>query len=55
MEQLVQQIDNYRKEIEAAAAGTPEAVEEFRIKYLGTKGLVKTIIEYRSQPDRIHF
>jgi len=44
MEQLVKQIDNYRKEIEAAAVNTPEAVEEFRIKYLGTKGLVKSIM-----------
>lgn len=52
MEQLVQQIENYRKEIAAAAANTPEAVEEFRIKYLGTKGLVKTIMgEMKNVPN----
>ena len=44
MEQLVQQMDTYRREIEAFEAATPDAVEEFRIKYLGTKGLVKTVM-----------
>ena len=44
MEQLVQQMDAYRREIEAFEASTPDAVEEFRIKYLGTKGLVKTVM-----------
>lgn len=44
MENLVQQIEGYRKEIAAAEAATPEAAEAFRIKYLGTKGLVKSIM-----------
>ncbi|MBV9987258.1 MAG: phenylalanine--tRNA ligase subunit alpha [Chitinophagaceae bacterium] len=44
MEQLLQQIALYRSEIAAAEAGTPEAVEEFRIKWLGTKGLVKAVM-----------
>jgi phenylalanyl-tRNA synthetase alpha chain len=44
MENLVQQIEGYRKEIAAAEAATPEAAEAFRIRYLGTKGLVKTIM-----------
>lgn len=44
MEQLVEQLAAYRTEIEAAEAPTPEAVEEFRIKYLGTKGLVKSVM-----------
>jgi phenylalanyl-tRNA synthetase alpha chain len=55
MEQIVQQIESYKKEIEAAALATPmspEQVEEFRIKYLGTKGLVKTIMgEMRNVPN----
>ena len=41
MEQLLQQIDSYKKEITAWQDGDAEA---FRIKYLGTKGLVKTIM-----------
>ena len=40
----MQQIDAYRREIEAFEAATPDGVEEFRIKYLGTKGLVKTVM-----------
>jgi len=40
----VQQIEGYRKEIAAAEAATPEAAEAFRIRYLGTKGLVKSIM-----------
>jgi phenylalanyl-tRNA synthetase alpha chain len=52
MEQLVQQIEAYRQEIAAAEANSPEAVEEFRIKYLGTKGLVKSIMgEMRNVPN----
>ncbi len=52
MEQLVQQINAYRDEITAFAATTPESVEEFRIKWLGTKGLVKTIMgEMRNVPN----
>jgi phenylalanyl-tRNA synthetase alpha chain len=44
MENLVQQIEGYRKEIAAAKAATPEEAEAFRIRYLGTKGLVKSIM-----------
>lgn len=52
MEQLLEQIEAHRKEIGAAVAATPGAVEEFRIKYLGTKGLVKTIMgEMRNVPN----
>jgi phenylalanyl-tRNA synthetase alpha chain len=40
MEALVQKIEEYKQEI-AAAGGEAEA---FRIKYLGTKGLVKTVM-----------
>ena len=52
MEQLVQQINAYRQEIAVFEAATPDVVEEFRIKYLGTKGLVKMIMgEMRNVPN----
>jgi phenylalanyl-tRNA synthetase alpha chain len=49
MENLVQQIEGYRKEIAAAGAATPEEAEAFRIRYLGTKGLVKSIMAEMKQ------
>ena len=44
MEQLLQQIEAYKKEIGGYHAAGANAVEQFRIKYLGTKGLVKTLM-----------
>jgi phenylalanyl-tRNA synthetase alpha chain len=44
MEQLLEQIETYKKEIEGFAAADAKAIEEFRIKYLGTKGIVKAIM-----------
>ena len=44
MEQLLQQIETYRKEIESYKASDTQSAENFRIKYLGTKGLVKSIM-----------
>lgn len=44
MEQLVKQIDVYRKEIDDLEVSDARQVEEFRIKYLGTKGVVKGIM-----------
>ena len=44
MEELLQQIEAYKQEIAAANAVSPEEVENFRIKYLGTKGLVKAVM-----------
>jgi phenylalanyl-tRNA synthetase alpha chain len=44
MELLLQQIENYKTEINNYSANTPEEVETFRIKYLGTKGIVKEIM-----------
>jgi phenylalanyl-tRNA synthetase alpha chain len=41
MENLLQQMSAIRAEIEAAVANTPEEAEQFRSKYLGSKGLVK--------------
>ncbi|MDE3234601.1 MAG: phenylalanine--tRNA ligase subunit alpha [Bacteroidota bacterium] len=52
MEQLLQQLEQYKQEIAAAEAKTPEAVEAFRIKYLGTKGLLKTVMgEMKNVPN----
>ncbi|MBC7875381.1 MAG: phenylalanine--tRNA ligase subunit alpha [Ferruginibacter sp.] len=44
MQQLLQQIGDYKKEIENFTAPGPEAAEDFRIKWLGTKGIVKGIM-----------
>lgn len=44
MEQLSEKINNYKKEIEKFTAADEKQAEEFRIKYLGTKGIVKAIM-----------
>lgn len=44
MDQLLQQIEDYKKEIAAYSATDEKSVEEFRIRYLGTKGIVKAIM-----------
>lgn len=44
MEQLTDKIKQYKKEIEATITAGKDELETFRIKYLGTKGLVKTIM-----------
>ena len=44
MEQLLKQIEDHKKEISAFTAADEKQVEEFRIKYLGTKGLMKSIM-----------
>lgn len=44
MQQLLDKIKAYSAEIEAAAVKSKDELEAFRIKYLGTKGLVKTIM-----------
>ena len=58
MEQLLTQIENYRKDIEAYITATADTAEEFRIKYLGTKGIVKAVMgEMKNVPaeNRKHF
>ena len=41
-----------KKEMESFAASDAKSVEEFRIKYLGTKGIVKTIMgEMKNVPN----
>jgi phenylalanyl-tRNA synthetase alpha chain len=44
MEQLLQNIDSYKKEIDQFFATDEKSVEDFRIKWLGTKGIVKAIM-----------
>ncbi len=52
MEHLLQQIEEYKKEIAAFSGADEKTIEEFRIKWLGTKGLVKTIMgEMKNVPN----
>jgi phenylalanyl-tRNA synthetase alpha chain len=44
MEALLQKIEAYRREINDYAGTGAEAAEQFRITYLGSKGLVKTLM-----------
>ena len=51
MEQLLQQIETYKQEIASVEAGSPEQTEAFRIRFLGTKGIVKSLMgEMKSVP-----
>ncbi|WP_449401678.1 phenylalanine--tRNA ligase subunit alpha [Flavisolibacter nicotianae] len=43
MEGLLDQIQTYRKEIEAYEIANPQQLEEYRIKFLGTKGILKSL------------
>ena len=52
MEQILAQIEEYKKEIAASTAGDEKTAEEFRIKWLGTKGLVKNLMgEMKNVPN----
>lgn len=52
MEQIVQQIEAYKQEITAFQPKTAEELEQYRIKFLGTKGLVKALFgEMKSVPN----
>jgi len=52
MEDLLKQIQDYKSEIETYSAADEKGVEEFRIKWLGTKGLVKTLMgEMKNVPN----
>ncbi|MFT4203720.1 MAG: phenylalanine--tRNA ligase subunit alpha [Chitinophagaceae bacterium] len=44
MEALLQQIETYKQEISTATAATPAETEAFRVRFLGTKGLVKALM-----------
>ncbi len=44
MEQLLEKLNQYKREIKETIAETSDEIEAFRIRYLGTKGLVKSIM-----------
>ena len=51
MDHLLHQLENYKKDI-ADFSAERDAAEIFRIKYLGTKGLVKSVMgEMKNVPD----
>lgn len=43
MEQVLQQIDRYKQEIDQWVIGSAEDLENYRIRFLGTKGVVKAL------------
>src|SRR6476646_8271488 len=45
MEELLQQVDLYKKEIENFIGENGDSAETFRIKFLGTKGIVKNLMQ----------
>lgn len=49
METFVAQIAEYRRQIEALQIKTAEDLEQFRIQYLGSKGLVKNLMAEMKQ------
>jgi phenylalanyl-tRNA synthetase alpha chain len=52
MDQLLQQIEEYKKEIAQFSTMDARSVEEFRIKWLGTKGIVKSLMgEMKNVPN----
>lgn len=44
MEQLLNQLEAYKKEVETTSVTDAKQVEDFRIKWLGTKGIVKSVM-----------
>lgn len=51
MELIIEKIDQYKSEIENASLQNAEETEQFRIRFLGTKGLVKSLMgEMRNVP-----
>ena len=51
MNQLITQIEQHKNEIASCVVNNKEELESFRIKYLGTKGLLKSIMgEMKSVP-----
>ena len=52
MEELLQKIQGYKDEISASTPADEKTIEEFRIKWLGTKGLVKSLMgEMKNVPN----
>jgi phenylalanyl-tRNA synthetase alpha chain len=51
MEELLKQIETYKQEIAGTTVKDPAELEAFRIKFLGTKGIVKNVMgEMRNVP-----
>jgi phenylalanyl-tRNA synthetase alpha chain len=51
MEDLLKQIQNYKQEISSTVAVDPDSLEAYRIRFLGTKGIVKNLMgEMRNIP-----
>jgi phenylalanyl-tRNA synthetase alpha chain len=44
MEDVLQQVENYSREIASFETSDPETLETFRIRFLGMKGLVKSLM-----------
>jgi phenylalanyl-tRNA synthetase alpha chain len=52
MEELLQQIESYKNEIDQSLVKDADALEAFRIKWLGTKGVVKNLMgEMKNVPN----
>ena len=43
MDAILQQIETYKKEIDLFPVLNAQQLEEYRIKFLGTKGIVKAL------------
>jgi phenylalanyl-tRNA synthetase alpha chain len=52
MEELLQQIEEYRKEISGSTPDGPATLETYRIRFLGTKGIVRSLFtEMKNVPN----
>jgi phenylalanyl-tRNA synthetase alpha chain len=52
MQELLDQISQYRKEIEAYEITNPKQLEDYRIRFLGTKGITKSLFgEMKNVPN----
>jgi phenylalanyl-tRNA synthetase alpha chain len=52
MDQLLQQIENYKQEIASIVPNGAESLEAYRIKFLGTKGIMKNLFsEMKNVPN----
>lgn len=54
MQEIISKIESIKQDVQQVKAQTAQQVEEFRIKYLGTKGLVKDIMaEMKNVPAEL--
>jgi phenylalanyl-tRNA synthetase alpha chain len=52
MEEILQQIEKYKQEIGSISTGGADSLEAYRIKFLGTKGIVKSLFaEIKNIPN----